>query len=221
LKRPPPDGYKAAGVAELGKACKARCALVAPLEGGGMRKENRLKPGLSNFSFAELTPELRTHGCSLHRATFDPLVGPEVFAFFREDPGFAENLGDIEPFTLIAHSGVAKTPFGTIGFIIWQIAAGVSQELFAEQYLNPTQKGALALLSEVAGQTNFKFVAINRETGDISVVVDFANTFGFDRLHAAMCLALENDSCSNFPEATEYVKQRYTVPELVALGALA
>ena len=99
-----------------------------------------MKPGTWHFSFTELPRESITHGCSLHTATFDPSIGPEVFAFFREDPGYAENLEGIEPFVLIVHSGVAKTPFGSVGFIVWQITAGEPKEVFVEQYLNPAQR---------------------------------------------------------------------------------
>jgi hypothetical protein len=143
-----------------------------------------------------------------------------VFAFFREDLGYAENLEGVGPFVLIAHSGVAKTPFGSIGFIVWKIAAGEPQEVFVEQYLNPAQKGALALVSDASDQSHFKFVAINRDTGDVTVLVQFENVFGFNELHKAMVLAHRIDCCTNFIDATKYVKQNYTLPELITFAAL-
>ncbi len=185
-----------------------------------MQKDNSLGPGKWHFSFDKLPPESRLHGCSLHRATFDSSIGPEVYAFYREDPGFAENLEGVEPLVLIAHQGIARTPFGTVAFIVWQIAAGEPQEVFVEQYLNPAQEGAIELVSDASEQSHFKFVAINRETADVTVVVNFENTFDFQELREAMSFARRHDLCTNFRAATEYMTKKYTVQELVLLSAL-
>jgi hypothetical protein len=185
-----------------------------------MPRDNRLRAGTGHFSFSTLPPESRKHGCSLHRATFEPTIGPEVFAFFREDPGYAENLEGVHPFVLIVHPGVARTPFGSVAFIVWQIAAGEPQEVLVEQYLNPAQDGALALVSDASEQTHFKFVAINRETGNVSVVVDFENEFGFKELYDAMLAAKKDDPCNDFQGATEFLTDKYTVKELILLSRL-
>ena len=185
-----------------------------------MKRENSLAPGKWHFSFAKTPPETRPLGCSFHRATFDPSIGEEVFAFFREDPEFAENLKGVEPFVLIAHQGIAKTPFGEIAFIVWRIAAGAPQEVLFEQYLNPAQDGARALVSDASQQSHFKFVAINRVTGDVTVVVDFENTFCFDELHDDMILANESAPCTDFHVATDYVTGKYDVPDLVLMSDL-
>ena len=82
---------------------------------------------------------------------------------------------------LIVHSGVERRPLGGRVHSI-AVTAGEPQEVFVEQYLNPAQKGALALGSDASDQDYVKFVAINRDTGDVTVLIQFENTFGFNEL---------------------------------------
>jgi hypothetical protein len=55
-----------------------------------------------------------------------------------------------------------------VAFIIWLIAAGPSQEVTIEQYLNPQNIEALRLIASAASQTHFKLVIMNNQDGRLS-----------------------------------------------------
>ena len=44
--------------------------------------------------------------------------------------------------------GLIRTPYGVVAFIIWRIAAGFSQEVTTEQYLNPQNIESLRRLRQ-------------------------------------------------------------------------
>ena len=186
-----------------------------------MKKNNRIAPGKWSFSFRDAPPSAKKPGCSLHRGTISTPVGPEVFALFREDAGYAEQLGDVEPFVLIVHAGFADTPHGKIAFIVWQIASDTANEILVEQYLNPTSVGALALVKDAADQIYFNFITINRESGDVTVFVQFENNFGFDVLYSNMLEVSEGEACANFDRAVSYIGENYSVKDLVAISMLS
>jgi hypothetical protein len=172
-----------------------------------MFKDNRWQHGMNNFAFPMMPDEMMKPGCSLHKATFDALIGEEVFAFFREETPHSFEFSELHPITLIAHSGLANTPFGAVAFIVWQIGAGTPLEVMVEQYLNPFEFGALQLVASAANQTHFKLVIIDRESQQVCSMVDFENSFGFDELVTGMALATGHEAKGDFASAVQYVCQ--------------
>ena len=186
-----------------------------------MLKENRWRHGNNNFEFPKMPAEMMKPGCSLHKATFDTSIGEEVFALFREDAPHSFAFAELRPITLIAHSGLANTPFGVVAFIVWQIGAQTHLEVMVEQYLNPFEFGALQLVASAANQTHFKLIIIDRESQQICSMVDFENSFGFDELVTGMALATGHEAKGDFGSAVQYVMGNVTVSELVAGGVIA
>lgn len=186
-----------------------------------MRKENQWTLGQRHFVLPDLPDNLRgRHGCSLQRATFDPSVGEEVYALYREEPDYADQYGQVVPLNLIAHTGLVHTPCGIVAFIVWQIAAGSPQEVMVEQYLNAQDIGALRLVSSAANQTHFKLVIINNQSAEVGAFVDFENVFKFDELASAMVSAIGHEPLGNFAAATDHVMRTLPVTELIVLSDL-
>lgn len=184
-----------------------------------MRKENRWTHGTRDFVFPDLSTSLRgRHGCSLHRMTLDNVVGEEVCAIYTEDPSYARQFSQVQPFNLIVHGGLACTPHGVIAFIVWQIAAHSSQEVMVEQYLNPQNIATIRLVSSAANQTHFKLIVVDNQTGEVTAFVDFENVFPFDELVSGMALAIGREPEGDFAAASQHVMKTMTVQELLALS---
>src|SRR5262245_18460397 len=129
-----------------------------------MKKENRWAHEEGYFVFPALPPEVRgRHGRALHRLTFDEKIGEEICVVYLEQPEFVDKFSNIVPFNLIAHPGLARTPYGVVAFIVWQIAAHSAHEVMIEQILNPHNMGAIRIVASAANQTHFKLLVINNQ----------------------------------------------------------
>jgi hypothetical protein len=186
-----------------------------------MKMENRWAYGTRDFVFPALPANLRgRHSCNLHRMTFDTAIGEEVCAVYMEDPAYVDQFRKVRPFNLIAHTGVARTPYGVVAFIVWQIAANSPQEAMVEQYLNPQNIGTIRLVASAANQSHFKLIVINNQTAETAAFVDFDNVFEFDRLVSGMALSIGHEPEGDFAAASQHVMDTMTVQQLLVLSQL-
>ncbi|MFN3590856.1 MAG: hypothetical protein ACK4TG_01560 [Thermaurantiacus sp.] len=186
-----------------------------------MIKQNRWTHGETNFGMPPPAPEQRGKlGCRFGLATFDAAIGEEVFLSFQDEPAALKRLATVTPLTVIAHSGMVRTPDGIVGFIVWQIAAGSRQEAFVEQWLNPNRIGTIRLLASAANQTNLKFVAMDGFSGEVAVMVDFANSFGIGELVQKLALAIGHEPDGDFSRAVAYAEALHSTEQLVLLATL-
>jgi hypothetical protein len=183
--------------------------------------ENKWTHGTTNLVLPTLPANLKgRHGCNLQRMTFDTAIGEEICAVYMEEPDFAAQFGQVVPFNLLAHTGLARTPHGVVAFIVWQIAAHSPQEVLIEQYLNPNNIGAIRLVASAANQSHFKLLVINNQNAEVAAFVDFENVFEFDRLMSAMVLATGHEPEGDFSAASQHVMDTMTVQELLVLSQL-
>jgi hypothetical protein len=186
-----------------------------------MLKQNRWTHGTRNFALPALPADLTgRHGCNLWRMTFDRSIGEEICAVYFEEPDFADQFGELRPFNLIAHSGLARTPHGVVAFIVWQIAAHSPQEVLIEQFLNPNNIGTIRLVASAANQSHFKLIVINNQTTEVAAFVDFENVFEFGRLVSAMGLAIGHEPEGDFSAASQHLMDTTTVQQLLVLSRL-
>lgn len=186
-----------------------------------MKIENKWTHGTTNLVLPTLPANLKgRHGCNLQRMTFDTAIGEEICAVYMEEPDFAAQFGQVVPFNLLAHTGLARTPHGVVAFIVWQIAAHSPQEVLIEQYLNPNNIGAIRLVASAANQSHFKLLVINNQNAEVAAFVDFENVFEFDRLMSAMVLATGHEPEGDFSAASQHVMDTMTVQELLVLSQL-
>jgi hypothetical protein len=185
-----------------------------------MLKRNQWTKGERHFVLPPLHGSMRgNQGCSLQRTTFDHSVGDEVCLIYTEEPGYAEQYGDVVPFNMLAHFGLARTPHGVVAFVVWQIAVGTPQQVAVDQYLNPQNLETLRLVSSAANQTHFKLIVVNNQTSDITAFIDFENVFGFAEMASAMVLSIGHEPSGDFASASQHVMNTMTVPDLLALSA--
>jgi hypothetical protein len=185
-----------------------------------MLKQNQWTGGQRHFVGPLLNEGLvGKTGCTLQRCTFDTSVGEEIHLLYIEDPGYAEQYGNVSPFNLLAHFGLARTPYGVVAFIVWQIAIGAPEQVAVDQYLNPQNFETIRLLASAANQTHLKLIVVNNRTSEITAFVDFENTFAFDKMVSAMVLSIGHEPLGDFGAATEYVMNSMSIPDLLSLSA--
>ncbi|MDF1721114.1 MAG: hypothetical protein P1U65_10600 [Minwuia sp.] len=180
-----------------------------------MIKQNRWTRGNRDFRLPTMPDEQPRHGCGFSRTTFDPDVGEEAYVLFCEDPPHARALAQIRPMTLIAHKGIAATPHGLVAYIVWQIAAGSSQESFVETFLNPFKIDTLQLVSDAANQTHLKFLTIDRSDQSVVSMTDFENIFELDHFLFQMIMHIGYAKPTEFAEATSFIMNTVEIEKLV------
>jgi len=180
-----------------------------------MIKENQWSHGMRDFRVPSLTEEQSRYGCGFSRTTFDPQIGEETYVLFCENPPYAKALSSVQPLTLVAHKGVVRTPYGVVGYVVWQIAAGSNQESFVETFLNPFQFGTLKLISDAANQTHLKFMALDRSDQSVVSMIDFENTFELDHLLFHMVMNIGNADETDFSSATSFIMDNVEMKQLV------
>jgi len=183
-----------------------------------MLKRNQWTLGERHFQMPPMPEGMRgVQGCSLHFAVFDPAVGEEVYLLFREEPGYAENYAEVKPLTMLATTGMVRTPHGLAAFIVWQVAVGTPHQIALDHYVNPNDMGALRLLSAAGNQTHFKLVIINSMTSAVTAFIDFENTFELGEFAAAMTTLIGHEEVGDFPAASAYVMDHMSVEDLLNL----
>jgi hypothetical protein len=184
-----------------------------------MRKENRWRHGITNIVFPLLPADLKgRNGCGFHAFTFDHTVGEEICLVYREEPKFAAAFSNVDPFNLIAKTGAVPTPYGTIAFILWKIAAFSDQEVLVEHFLNPHNRETIRFVASAANQTHLKLFVINNATTETTAFVDFENVFELDRLASGMALAIEGEPEGDFDAAQQHVMRTIPMSELLNSG---
>ena len=107
---------------------------------------------------------------------------------------------------LLASSGLARTPFGIVPYVVWTVAAQSPAETKFEHFLNPTEMSSLQLLAAAASQTHFKMVIVNCATSKVTAFVDYENVFGFGELAEAIGAVMVDEPNVEFDRAVAHVK---------------
>jgi hypothetical protein len=151
--------------------------------------------------------------------TFDPNIGEEVFLLLKEEPGYADTYGQVSPLTLLASSGLTRTPFGIVPYVVWTVAAQSPAETQFEHFLNPTEMSSLRLLAAAASQSHFKMVIVNCVTSEVTAFVDYENVFGLGELAEAIVATMGHEPDGEFQRAVEHVKANVTLNVLLGNSA--
>ena len=178
--------------------------------------DNRWRHGPVNFAFPHVPRSELVPGCKFLRLTVDPAVGEEVIAFLREVPPHAENIGRLRQVTTFARPGVMKTPYGVVGYIVWQIAIGTSEEVQYEQFLNPYEEGTYRLLDDVQRQDYLKLIILDITNREVTGFVEYENNFFLGTLNERMYDAIQEGERYAFAEACNHIAQNVSVEELLS-----
>src|SRR5271165_911020 len=149
-----------------------------------MPLNNQLAPECRDWSgmvFSGLPSRL---GVLFEEVTLDECIGPEAVALLI-DPKPAELLAKVSV-KLNLKSGIAATAYGPVLFLIWWIPPvdnGRPVALY-EQVMNPLYSKTSEVLRRVADQTHLHVLVVD-VTGQVLNLIEYQNTFCFDRIRAA------------------------------------
>lgn len=178
--------------------------------------ENKWGHGTVQFEMSPIPVEDRHRGCSFHCIVFDSDVGAEWCLMFGEETGYAQ--GYSSQLDLNAIQGAANTPYGPIGYIVWQIAVGTPQEVMVEHWLNIHEAETLRLLLEAGGQTHFKLVIYDVSTGMLAEMIEFENTFELDDAARNFAQLARQSEAGVFANKQRYAMQNLSLDQLIGNG---
>jgi hypothetical protein len=161
---------------------------------------------------------LDQQGCSFQRGTFEPEVADEVYLSFREEPGYAEGYAEVKPLTLLAKTGMMRTPHGPVAFIVWQIAVGSPHQIAVVHYVDPQNAVSISLLAEAGDQTHLKLLVMNNITNAVTEFVNYENTFRLAEFEKAISRFTADEPVGDFGAASQYVMDTMGVADLLELG---
>lgn len=178
---------------------------------------NQWRHGARDFVLPPLPADhVGRPGPILMSLTFDAAIGAEVCLMVKEEPDYAEQLGRVVPMNLLATTGLIRTPFGIVPYIVWTVAAQSTAEVLFEHFLNPAEMSTLRLLASAANQTHFKLVVVNCVTSAVTAFVDYENVFDLGGLAEAIVGTMGHEPPGDFGRAVDHLKAN--VPLAVLLG---
>jgi hypothetical protein len=176
---------------------------------------NRWRDGRVSWVVPPLGSGLRGQlGASFQRATFSPLVGPEVFLLLLESEAIEGPLG--WPTELRCKAGLVTTSHGPVAFLIWSLVLRGRRLAWYEQLLNPLHPGTRSLVSCVAEQECLKVAMVESKAGSVLGVVEHENVFVGPVLVAALGNAAANaDPGASFDHAVVEFENDYSIEDLL------
>ena len=88
-----------------------------------------------------------------------------------------------------------------------------------EHFLNPGSQKSCDMVEQMSRQTHLKLIIVDNQSSDVSVFVDFENTFGCDELAEAMrAVSAPNDEAL-FADAVDHVISEFDIVGAVAKSA--
>lgn len=182
-----------------------------------MLKHNQWAHGSREFALPPLpADQVGRPGPMLMLMTFDADIGAEVCLMVKEEPRYAEQLGLVTPMNLLATTGLIRTPYGIVPYIVWTVAAQSAAEVKFEHFFNPTEMSTLRLLASAANQTHLKLVVVNCVTSAVTAFVDYENVFDLGDLAEAIVGTMGHEPSGDFGRAVDHLKAN--VPLEVLMG---
>ena len=113
-----------------------------------MRKYNKWLHGKIEFVAPALPKDLRGRtGCIFQKGVFDSKVGDEIFLLILEDKEFSMVLSKFLSFNLFCKTGVARTDYGLVAFLVFSVYDGPKYVSAYELFLNPHNMETIRMLS--------------------------------------------------------------------------
>jgi hypothetical protein len=181
-----------------------------------MNFQNKWPHGVVQFEMTQLPREEVRQGCSLRSVAFDPEIGEEWFLFFGEEAAYTKTYQ--APLDLNVITGAANTPFGPIGYFIWQIARGTPQEIMVEHWLNIHEAETLRMLLEAGGQTHLKLMIYDIEACELVNMIEFENTFDLDKAAQSFAHLARGFEASDFQAKQRFAMENLSLDQLLGNG---
>ena len=180
-----------------------------------MFKNNKWTKGPKQLIFPPLTEELLGKcGCRLQKATFDPMVGDEVYLLLLEGTDFCQELARTRPFNILCKSGLVRTNHGLVLFLLFTITDGKREVASYELLLNPHQIGSIEMLSAWGQQSHLKAVLMDNHSSEEIDWFEFENNYGMDKVVSTIAECIGHEDRGDFQLAQQEFFDNYELNDL-------
>lgn len=150
-------------------------------------------------------------------------VGEEIVLYLKDSTPFISTLAKARPFNLRIHGGVARNQHGCLGFFALWIPSPFNQRVplaIYDLYLNPRSEAHLALWRELAFQTHWHLLLLDRKNEQRDFF-EFANTFRVHEFLNEMLQYCQGIPILDFDKAKAEFIAAKSVEDLFELGPTA
>jgi hypothetical protein len=184
------------------------------------RLHNKWLGGPMNYSFDGLPPEFAAvEALAPMTLCLDPKMGTEVALLWFDRTEFIHKVASTRPFNLMMKSGVVKTDYGPLMFLVFWVPNPMNpgEPLTAvDCHLNPMNSQSLAIWRDLARQSHwhlFLLDAFHEQQG----FFEFENCYGLGEALDAAVDACEGMESIDFNLAKAEFCRDYSLPELLQI----
>ncbi len=142
------------------------------------------------------------------------ILNEEIVLFILDDPAFARELGKLNPFHLVAKSGIVRTSVGMIALILWSVSSRNGHVVDYEHLLSPFDAVTVQLLHSLAKQRFLKVVVRDSFLDTTEASLQFANNFGMKDLAAMCTYVLHTEEPADFRATEQALQAEFTLEDL-------
>lgn len=184
------------------------------------RLNNKWPSGPENFNFKSLPPEfLFVEGIAPLPLTLNDSIGTEMVLLLFDRSDFITRLAATRPFALMMKTGLVKTAFGPLMFILFWVPdpANPREPVTAiDCHVNPFELQHMSTWRDLARQSHWHLFLIDAENQQQGFF-EFENTYGLAESLDAVVQACEGMESIDFDLAKAEFCSRYDIPTLLAM----
>jgi len=185
-----------------------------------MNLDNRWTEGPVHLVFPPLRPqEVGRYGACFAWLDFKVGHGEEMFLEVFEEPEWAARYGSLDELTVQVTPMALQTDAGPVGLLIWHLLHQGSSLVNYEHFLEPTEAGVRQRIAAMAGQTRFKVVLRDNQTGEVTGFWELDNTFysSLNEFVEGCAQAFEGSELGPLDDRIDWVLKNYTTEDLLNL----
>ncbi len=183
--------------------------------------DNRWTAGPVHLVLPLLPPEEVGHqGAGFSWLDFKVGCGEEVFLQILEALDWAVRYGALAELTVNVTPLVIQTDAGPIGLLMWQLLHEGTSLVHYEHFFDPVGDNTQQRILAMAGQTRFKVILRNNQTGDITGFWELDNTFSSSLLELVedCSRAFHGTMRGSMDDRIALVMSTYTPQDLINLA---
>lgn len=142
---------------------------------------NKWTLGKANFGIHRVSKAYEDYnGIFTVYASLDKSLGTEVILYIRDETDFIYDISKVRPFELFMKSGVVRTEYGPLLFLLFFIPdPRFDDRPFAmfDIHLNPFEPQHLAMFYDLSRQSHWHLFLLNKENEQVEFF-EFENTYG-------------------------------------------
>lgn len=184
-----------------------------------MRKKlnNKWTLGKANFGTHKVSKAYEDYnGIYTVYASLDKSIGTEVILYIRDETDFIYDIAKVRPFELFMKSGVVKTEYGPLLFLLFYIPDPRFEDrpfVMFDIHLNPLLPEHLAAFYDLSRQSHWHLFLINKENEQIEFF-EFDNNYGLYEALQTVEEACKGMKSIDFWKAKDVVTKKYSLEDL-------